>query len=93
LLDADKIGLTCAESESLAAPLPRNSLRDLYWRMTRASMGLGSKLSDGVKLGFDTGFDSGSTLDYVYRNKPSGKGGRGRMIDTNYLNSIGWRGI
>ena len=93
LLDADKLGATCAESESLAAPLPRNSLRDLYWRMTRASMGLGKNLSDGVKLGFDTGFDSGSTLDYVYRNKPAGKGGLGRMIDTNYLNSIGWRGI
>ena len=28
LLDADKIGATCAESEALAAPLPRNSLRD-----------------------------------------------------------------
>ena len=93
LLDADKIGLTCAESESLAAPLPHNSLRDLYWRMIRASMRLGSKLSEGVKLGFDTGFDSGSTLDYVYRNQPSGKGGLGRMIDQNYLNSIGWRGI
>ncbi|MDR8369680.1 bifunctional alpha/beta hydrolase/class I SAM-dependent methyltransferase [Pseudomonas lactis] len=93
LLDADKMGATCAESESLAAPLPRNSLRDLYWRMTRASMGLGKNLSEGVKLGFDTGFDSGSTLDYVYRNKPAGKGGLGRMIDTNYLNSIGWRGI
>ncbi len=93
LLDADKLGATCAESEALAAPLPRNSLRDLYWRLTRASMGLGKNLSDGVKLGFDTGFDSGSTLDYVYRNKPTGKGGLGRMIDTNYLNSIGWRGI
>ncbi|HJR29171.1 MAG TPA: bifunctional alpha/beta hydrolase/class I SAM-dependent methyltransferase [Pseudomonas sp.] len=93
LLDADKIGLTCAESESLAAPLPHNSLRDLYWRMTRASMRLGSRLSDGVKLGFDTGFDSGSTLDYVYRNQPTGKGGLGRMIDQNYLSSIGWRGI
>lgn len=56
-------------------------------------MGLGKNLSDGVKLGFDTGFDSGSTLDYVYRNTPTGKGGLGRMIDTNYLNSIGWRGI
>ncbi|OEO25890.1 hypothetical protein AX279_10725 [Pseudomonas sp. J237] len=93
LLNADKIGLTCAESESLAAPLPQNSLRDLYWRMTRASMRLGSKFSDGVKLGFDTGFDSGSTLDYVYRNKPTGTGGLGRMIDQHYLKSIGWRGI
>ena len=93
LLDADKLGATCAESESLAAPLPRNSLRDLYWRMTRASMGLGSVLSAGVKLGVETGFDSGSTLDYVYRNKPTGKGALGRMIDAHYLNSIGWRGI
>lgn len=93
LLDADRLGDTCSESEALAAPLPHNSLRDLYWRMTRASMRLGSKLSAGVKLGFDTGFDSGSTLDYVYRNQPTGTGGLGRMIDQNYLQSIGWRGI
>ncbi|VXB45847.1 putative hydrolase [Pseudomonas sp. 8BK] len=93
LLDADRLGVTCAESESLAAPLPHNSLGDLYWRATRASLRLGSSLADGVKLGFDTGFDSGSTLDYVYRNQPSGKSHIGRLIDQNYLNSIGWRGI
>jgi hypothetical protein len=61
--------------------------------MTRASMRLGSRLSSGVKLGFETGFDSGSTLDYVYRNQPTGTSGVGRLIDRNYLNSIGWRGI
>jgi alpha-beta hydrolase superfamily lysophospholipase len=93
LLDADRCGWSCAEAESLAAPLPRNSLGDLYWRATRAGLRLGSGLSDGVKLGFDTGFDSGSTLDYVYRNTPSGKSALGRLIDANYLNSIGWRGI
>lgn len=93
LLDADRLGATCAEAEELAAPLPRNSLRDLYWRATRAGMRLGSTLSAGVKLGFDTGFDSGSTLDYVYRNQPIGKGALGRLIDQNYLDSIGWRGI
>ena len=93
LLDADKLGATCAESEELAAPLPHNSPRDLYWRMTRASMGLGARLSTGVKLGFDTGFDSGSTLDYVYRNQPAGTSPIGKLIDQNYLNSIGWRGI
>jgi alpha-beta hydrolase superfamily lysophospholipase len=93
LLDADRLGATCAEAEELAAPLPQNSLGDLYWRATRAGLKLGSGLSDGLKLGFDTGFDSGSTLDYVYRNTPSGKGGLGRLIDANYLNSIGWRGI
>ena len=93
LLDADRLGATCAESERLAAPLPPNSLGDLYWRATRAGLRLGSSLADGVKLGFDTGFDSGSTLDYVYRNQPSGKSAIGRLIDQNYLNSIGWRGI
>jgi alpha-beta hydrolase superfamily lysophospholipase len=93
LLDADRCGWSCAEAESLAAPLPKNSLGDLYWRATRAGLKLGSGLSDGVKLGFDTGFDSGSTLDYVYRNTPSGKSALGRLIDQNYLNSIGWRGI
>jgi alpha-beta hydrolase superfamily lysophospholipase len=93
LLDADRLGATCAEAEELAAPLPKNSLRDLYWRATRAGMRLGSNLSAGVKLGFDTGFDSGSTLDYVYRNQPTGKGALGRLIDQNYLDSIGWRGI
>ena len=93
LLDADKVGASCAEAESLAAPLPRNSPRDLYWRATRASLRLGKGLAEGVKLGFDTGFDSGSTLDYVYRNQPTGKGKLGRMVDQNYLNAIGWRGI
>ncbi|MDP3816629.1 bifunctional alpha/beta hydrolase/class I SAM-dependent methyltransferase [Pseudomonas sp.] len=93
LLDADRLGATCAEAESLAAPLPKNSLGDLYWRATRAGLKLGSGLADGVKLGFATGFDSGSTLDYVYRNQPAGTSALGRMIDQNYLNSIGWRGI
>ncbi|MCO8168832.1 bifunctional alpha/beta hydrolase/class I SAM-dependent methyltransferase [Pseudomonas sp. 21LCFQ02] len=93
LLDADRVGETCAEAEALAAPLPPRSLRSLYWRLTRAGLRTGSSLSEGVKLGFETGFDSGSTLDYVYRNQPSGRGSLGRLIDRNYLNSIGWRGI
>ncbi|MCY1402548.1 putative protein YnbC [compost metagenome] len=93
LLDADWIGATCAEAQTLAAPLPRNSPGDWYWRATRAGMRLGSQLSAGVKLGFETGFDSGSTLDYVYRNQPTGQGALGRMVDRNYLQSIGWRGI
>lgn len=93
LQDADQIGASCAEAESLAAPLPRNSPADLYWRATRAGLRLGKGLSSGVKLGFDTGFDSGSTLDYVYRDQATGKGALGRMIDRNYLDAIGWKGI
>ncbi|KAG0959419.1 hypothetical protein G6F31_011674 [Rhizopus arrhizus] len=40
-----------------------------------------------------TGFDSGSTLDYIYRDEARGKGPLGRMVDRNYLDAIGWRGI
>jgi hypothetical protein len=50
-------------------------------------------ISEGVSLGQRTGFDSGSTLDYVYRNEARGVGIIGRMVDRNYLNAIGWRGI
>ncbi|MDN6855070.1 bifunctional alpha/beta hydrolase/class I SAM-dependent methyltransferase [Pseudomonas sp. CAN2814] len=93
LRDADRFGYTCAEAEALATPLPRGSIRDLYWRATRANMRLGRLMSDGINLGFQTGFDSGSTLDYVYRNQPKGAGPVGRMIDRTYLESAGWRGI
>lgn len=93
LLDADRVGASLAEAESLAAPLPPHSPHALYWRATRAGLRLGQGFSEGVKLGFDTGFDSGSTLDYVYRNQATGKGTLGRAIDRNYLDAIGWRGI
>lgn len=93
LRDADRFGYTCAEAEALATSLPTWSVRDLYWRATRANMRLGRLLSDGINLGFQTGFDSGSTLDYVYRNQPAGAGPVGRMIDRTYLESAGWRGI
>lgn len=51
------------------------------------------KLSNGMNIGLKYGFDSGVSLDYVYRNKVNGKLGYGKVIDYFYLNSIGWRGI
>ena len=50
-------------------------------------------MSQGVNIGWRTGFDSGLSLDYVYENKPHGRSSLGRLIDKSYLNSIGWRGI
>ena len=92
-LDAHRSSFTRDEAEKLASPLPKSSARALYWATTRASLALGGRLSKGLSLGRKTGFDSGSTLDYVYRNKAEGFSPLGRMIDRNYLNSIGWRGI
>lgn len=91
--DAHRHGPTFNEAEILAWPPQRNSLADLRWRGVRAGLRLGGKLSEGIALGLDTGFDSGSTLDYIYRNQARGKGPLGRLIDRNYLDAIGWRGI
>ena len=93
LRDAHRHGPTFDEAEILSWPPQRNSLKDLYWRFTRAGLRVGGKLSEGIALGLESGFDSGSTLDYIYRDKARGGGPLGRMIDRNYLDAIGWRGI
>jgi alpha-beta hydrolase superfamily lysophospholipase len=93
LLDADRIGTMRDEADRLASPLPLASLKGLYWAGTRLGLKATGLISDGVKLGHATGFDSGSTLDYVYRNMPSGRTALGRMADKSYLSAIGWRGI
>lgn len=93
LLAADRTGFTRDESDALASPLPLLTPRGLFWAAARRNMAIGGLLSDGIRLGHRTGFDSGSTLDYVYRNAPSGRGPLGRLIDSVYLQSIGWRGI
>ena len=93
LLEADRAGYTRDEADELASPLPLLSPRGLYWAATRINMKFGGLLSQGIRLGHRTGFDSGSTLDYVYRNTPAGLGPLGRLIDKVYLESIGWRGI
>ena len=93
LSQADQRGATADESRELAQPLSLASPRGLYWAATRASLRLGGWLSKGIALGHRTGFDSGSTLDYVYRNQASGVPLIGAAIDRTYLQSIGWRGI
>lgn len=93
LRHADQHGATADEARALARPLPLLSPRGLYWALTRAGLRLGGRLSDGVRLGHQTGFDSGSTLDYVYRNQANGCSPLGRLVDRIYLDSIGWRGI
>lgn len=77
----------------LQAPPKARSLEGLFYAALSFGMKTIGKKSKGMRLGYETGFDSGSTLDYVYRNQPEGYGTLGRIIDRNYLNSVGWRGI
>ncbi|BCH15764.1 hydrolase [Mesorhizobium sp. L-2-11] len=93
LTAADRAGYTRDEADRLASPLALLSPKGLYWAMSRASIRAGAWLSSGMKTGIATGFDSGSTLDYVYENQARGAGPLGRMIDRIFLDAIGWRGI
>lgn len=86
-------GHTRDEADRLATPLSLLSPRGLYWGLTRASIRLGGLSSRGMETGVRTGFDSGSTLDYVYEDEARGLGPGGRLIDRQFLNAIGWRGI
>jgi alpha-beta hydrolase superfamily lysophospholipase/SAM-dependent methyltransferase len=87
LLEADQCGHTWEEYERLKL---RGSP---HFALVRGGMKTGGRLSKGIDLGWRSGFDSGLTLDYVYENKPQGATPLGRLIDRNYLNSPGWRGI
>jgi alpha-beta hydrolase superfamily lysophospholipase len=93
LTNADRAGFTRDEADRLASPLSILSPRGAYWAAYRANLKLGGLFSNGIALGHKTGFDSGSTLDYVYRNEAQGVGPLGRLSDRTYLDAIGWRGI
>src|SRR6184192_1869801 len=86
-LYADQIGYTRDEYERLSRP------GGVKFAVARAGLKAAGRLSNGVDLGWRNGFDSGLSLDYVYKNEPSGALAIGRLIDKSYLNSVGWRGI
>jgi alpha-beta hydrolase superfamily lysophospholipase len=93
LLNSDHQGASFEEFEQLRRPLRHLSPRAIGFSLVRTALGIGGCISDGIRLGIKTGFDSGATLDYVYRNHSSGITPLGRLVDHSYLNSIGWRGI
>lgn len=73
--------------------LKNNIGNNLNFKLQKFSLGKIGKLSNGMAIGLKYGFDSGASLDYVYQNHPKGKLGFGKMMDKNYLNAIGWKGI
>lgn len=68
-------------------------LGKIRWWMVRGFMRTVGRTSQGVSLGFRYGFNSGTMLDYVYRNVPQGRLIFGKFLDRQYLNAVGWRAI
>jgi alpha-beta hydrolase superfamily lysophospholipase len=93
LAHADHAGFTKTEYDELSRPISVLSPKGLSFALTKLFLKTIGKLSDGIRLGCETGFDSGSSLDYVYRNQPSGITPIGGLLDYFYLNSPGWIGI
>jgi alpha-beta hydrolase superfamily lysophospholipase len=93
LLDADRTGHTRRVYDRLQVPLRVTSLKWWKFAAQRFLLNTVGRLSKGVRVGWQTGFDSGQSLDHVYRNTPEGISFLGHWIDRSYLNSPGWRGI
>jgi alpha-beta hydrolase superfamily lysophospholipase len=93
LQHADKEGYTKAEYDTLSSPLPTLSPKRLAFGLFRYALRTLGIMSQAIQLGWKYGFDSGTMLDYVYRNKANGTGIIGKIMDRIYLDSIGWRGI
>jgi SAM-dependent methyltransferase len=69
------------------------ALDRVKWAMLRGLLASAGRASNGIRIGYRYGFDSGTMLDYVYVNKAHGVAGIGALIDHAYLNAIGWRAI
>lgn len=93
LINADNAGYTFNEYQALSKPLPFWHPKAWFYAYFQWQCRTLGKLSDGLTLGVNTGFDSGSTLDYVYNNQAQGNTVLGKLMDRTYLDSIGWRGI
>lgn len=84
---------TRKEFDAHCRPLPLFSRERAHFAWQKLLLRTVGRLSTGIRLGLRTGFDSGSTMDYVYRCESSGMTRLGRLIDEAYLQSAGWKSI
>lgn len=92
LVKADQEGYTHNEYDRLLN-YPVAIHKELFYFFQRLSMATLGRLSEGIRVGLKYGFDSGMSLDHVYKNKARGITFIGKIIDYFYINAIGWRGI
>lgn len=93
LRQADSQGYTYAEMQQLSQALPAYHPKAWFFGLYRGFLKSVGLVSNGIRTGVTTGFDSGSTLDFVYRNQADSPTLIGRSLDRVFLDNIGWRGI
>jgi len=92
-LDAHIASRSAKVYQALAAGQLGGAATKAFFALQRAMLATLGPLSEGMRIGLTQGFDSGASLDYVYRNQATGRLGIGPIIDRGYLDAIGWRGI
>ena len=82
-----------AETEYQRLGRPAGLAKRAFYGLQVLGMKTLGRMSRGISIGLETGFNSGRSLDHVYRNSAEGKTFLGRVIDRGYLNATGWRGV
>ena len=82
------------QNSGLQSAAPKLGLaKQLFYGVQRLLLNSLGRLSVGMQIGLTHGFDSGKSLDYVYKNQPQGRLVLGQILDQGYLQAVGWRGI
>ena len=81
-MPADAAAPTFAD---LRRPLPARSPRAWRFACATAASRVGALLSEGLRIGYAHGFDSGPFMAHVYANRASGRLALGRAIDRRLL--------
>lgn len=92
LASSDELALG-SEAKFQSLQQPGSLVNRSWFGVQYAALNSVGRLSRGVQIGWESGFDSGQSLDHVYRNRAEGTTPIGKWIDRGYLDSIGWQGI
>jgi hypothetical protein len=74
--------------EELLRPLPLNSPKRWFYELFSFFLRKMGIFSEGIRIGYKYGFDSGMIMNYVYENMPSGRFYIGKVLDRAFLNQI-----
>ncbi|HSE84446.1 MAG TPA: class I SAM-dependent methyltransferase family protein [Thermodesulfobacteriota bacterium] len=74
--------------EELLEPLPVYSPKDWYYKFCSLFLRTIGRLSEGIKIGYTHGFDSGMIMNYIYRNVPHGRFYVGKVLDRAFLDQV-----
>lgn len=91
--NADRDSKSAREYQRLRQREKGSPLSRALFSMQKMMLSRLGRLSEGMRIGLDHGFDSGASLDYVYRNQAQGRLMVGKFMDRGYLDAVGWRGI